>query len=114
MLLKGLDISDMCRVPQFNTNGIPFSQWKVDKSPIFRICMLQDDCTLVIAGRSIQCWNVESRSIVATFTGHTTDITHLLPVYLPGAKGGYFLSAADSDRCISAWLVISIRVFSIV
>lgn len=65
--------------------------------------MLQDDNTLVTAGRSIQCWNVESRSIVATFAGHTTDVNHLLPVHLSGAKSGYFLSSADADRCISAW-----------
>lgn len=77
----------------------------MDKSPIFRMCMLQDDSTLVTAGRSIQCWNVESRAIVATFAGHTTDVTHLLPVCLPGAKSGYFLSAAEADRCVSAWLV---------
>ncbi|EFX89777.1 hypothetical protein DAPPUDRAFT_303119 [Daphnia pulex] len=83
--------------------GVMKSHWKVEKIHVSRICMLQDDCTLVIAGRSIQCWNVESRSIVATFTGHTTEITHLLPVYLPGTKVGYFLSAADGDRCISAW-----------
>ncbi|KZS04377.1 WD repeat-containing protein 43 [Daphnia magna] len=83
--------------------GVIKCQWKVDKNPIFRMCMLQDNCTLVTAGRSIQCWNVETRSIVATFTGHTTDVAHLLPVYSPGAKGGYFLTAADADRCISAW-----------
>lgn len=70
--------------------------------------MLQDDITLVTAGRSIQCWNVENRSIVATFAGHTTDVNHLLAVQLPGAKSGYFLSAADADRCISAWLVHTI------
>ena len=81
----------------------------MDKSPVFQICMLQDDSTLVTAGRSIQCWNVETRTIVATFAGHTTDVTHLLPVFLPGAKSGYFLSAADADRCISAWLVIISR-----
>lgn len=70
--------------------------------------MLQDDCTLVTAGRSIQCWDVETRTVKATFTGHTTDVNHLLPVCSSGENSfrltnGYFLSSADTDRCISAW-----------
>ena len=63
--------------------------------------MLLDDTTLVTAGRSIQCWNVETCSIVATFSGHATNINQLVPVW--GTKSGYFLTSAESDRCISAW-----------
>jgi WD40 repeat protein len=85
---------------------VVISQWKMEKSPIFRLAMLQDGVTLVSAGRSIHCWNVETRSVVATFSGHTTNVSHLVPVSLPGEKGGYFLTAAESDRCISAWYVI--------
>ena len=65
--------------------------------------MLQDNVTLVTAGRSIQCWNVENHSIVATFTGHVNNVIHLAPVCFPAAKSGYFLSAAEGDRSISAW-----------
>ena len=79
------------------------SQWKMDKGPVFRIAMLQDNCTLVTAGRSIHCWDVKKRTVVSTFTGHTTNINQLVPVQLSADKSGYFLSAADADRCISAW-----------
>jgi len=79
------------------------SQWKIDKGPVYRLGMLQDNKTLVTAGRSIQCWNVETKNVVATFPGHINNINHLAMVTLPGDKSGYFLSAAEGDRSISAW-----------
>ena len=83
------------------------SQWKVNSGKVCRLALLQDGVTLVTAGRSIQCWNANDdskiRSEVATFAGHTTNISQVEPVVLPGDKGGYFLTSAQSDRCISAW-----------
>ena len=89
--------------PSFLKCFSPCSQWKVDKSPIFRMAVLQDNQTLVTGGHSIQCWNVTNHSVTTTFTGHTNNVTCLVPVHMAGEKGGYFLSAAESDRSISAW-----------
>jgi len=83
--------------------GVRKSHWKADKGPVYKLAMLQDNATLVTAGRSIQCWNVENHSIVATFSGHINNVIHLAPVCFPGEKSGYFLSAAEGDRSISAW-----------
>lgn len=79
------------------------SQWKCDKGPVYRLCLLPNDKILVTGGRSIHCWNVETRKVVATFSGHSTNIISLIPVHLPEGKGGYFLSAAEGDRSVCAW-----------
>lgn len=65
------------------------------------MAVLNDDETLVGAGRNIQCYNKDNDQ-VATFPGHATNVTHLVPVDCPG-KTGYFLTSAVADRCISAW-----------
>ncbi|XP_064600554.1 WD repeat-containing protein 43-like isoform X2 [Liolophura sinensis] len=86
-------------------------KWKADKGIVHSVCCSHQ--YLISAGRSIKLWNLSTKTVVQTFTGHSTEVFRLLPVpKLLTADGdssaidsSYFLSAALNDRLINVWHV---------
>ncbi|XP_076100373.1 WD repeat-containing protein 43-like [Mytilus galloprovincialis] len=84
-------------------------KWKADKGSVHSMCLCSSN-HLLTAGRSIKLWNVETKELLKTFTGHKTEIFRLLPLPLSAdasdsPENMYFLSAAQNDRIINAWQI---------
>lgn len=56
---------------------------------------------IALAHHSIAVYSVSDDKIVATYTGHASNVTHLVP--LPGLPTR-FVSAAEGDRVVNIWL----------
>lgn len=78
------------------------SKWKGDRRGVYAVCAV-DENTVLSAGSSIKWWNLESHTVIMKFTGHITEVRHLLLVSLPNKDKKYFLSSAVNDRQLSAW-----------
>ncbi|XP_064484330.1 WD repeat-containing protein 43-like [Ornithodoros turicata] len=78
------------------------SKWKADRRSVYAVSVV-DSQTLLSASSSIKWWNIETQTVIMKFTGHITEVRHLLPVILPNKDKKYFLSSAVNDRQLSAW-----------
>lgn len=58
--------------------------------------------SLLTASRDIKWWNVETRSLIRTFTGHASPVFSLTVVSLPSGDL-YCVSAAQNDRLLNTW-----------
>uniref|UniRef100_A0A8C4R9F0 WD repeat domain 43 n=1 Tax=Eptatretus burgeri TaxID=7764 RepID=A0A8C4R9F0_EPTBU len=91
------------------------SKWKGDKSCVTALCISPDGHSLLSAGRSIKLWDIASKSLLQTFTGHATAVTMLaFATHAPpssetsdGISGLYFTSCAEDDRFVNVWHVQS-------
>lgn len=83
-----------------------FSNWKAGSEYVSSILVLPDGKSLLSAARNVSWWNLKDKQLIRTFTGHSSDVTHLLfvPSTNPGGEN-YFVSAAKGDRYINAWYV---------
>ncbi|XP_046551150.1 WD repeat-containing protein 43-like [Haliotis rubra] len=87
-------------------------KWKADKGGVYCVCMCSHS-HLLTAGRSIKVWEIHTRQLLKSFTGHATEVFRLISVPLIGetapkpnsAEHSYFLSAARNDRVINACTV---------
>ncbi|WAR18507.1 WDR43-like protein [Mya arenaria] len=74
-------------------------QWEVTKGKIKHTHLLS-------AGRTIKLWDLETRQILKTFTGHATEVFRLLHVPVgESIEKSYFLSEAINDRLVNAWQI---------
>ncbi|XP_072162964.1 WD repeat-containing protein 43-like [Diadema setosum] len=97
------------------TNRTVRSKWKGDKTSVHAICICPGGETLLSAGRTIQLWNLHTRTVLKKYTGHASHVTRLrvLPMSsrsegadpLEAIEGLYFMSSAASDRIVNVWQV---------
>ncbi|KAL1517688.1 hypothetical protein ABEB36_001423 [Hypothenemus hampei] len=78
------------------------TQWKGGNETITAILVLPDGNSLLTASKNIKLWNIESRKVLCTFTGHSTDVVLMHYVSLPGADS-YIISGSKADRLLSCW-----------
>ncbi|RKO92830.1 WD40-repeat-containing domain protein [Blyttiomyces helicus] len=79
--------------------GAELSKFKADTKGIAKIRLSHDGQTLLTAGNSIKVWNLESKKVLKTLTGHASNIIRV--DFTPDDL--ICLSAADQDRFISVW-----------
>lgn len=68
-------------------------------TPFRQVTVLSTD-RIAIAHHSIAIYSLSTRDVVATYTGHASNVTHLVPL-LSSAR---FVSAAEGDRVVNVWL----------
>ncbi|KAL4237474.1 WD repeat-containing protein 43 [Mactra antiquata] len=83
------------------------SKWKGDKGSVHSLCKCSSD-HLLSAGRSINLWDINTKQVIQTFTGHSYEVFKML--HVPSQSGSsieksYFLSAAVNDRIVNAWQI---------
>ncbi|CAH0747818.1 unnamed protein product [Bemisia tabaci] len=76
-------------------------KWFAGTGRITSLALSGDGSYLYSASRSIQWWDLESKSVIKKFTGHSSAITSLS--HVSTLSGNYLLSAAKDDKFISAW-----------
>lgn len=64
-----------------------------------------DSKNILTASSSIKWWNWETRQLLKTFSGHSTEVRYLKPVLFGSLEEetNLVLSSAVSDRYINAW-----------
>ncbi|GLH15348.1 WD repeat-containing protein 43 [Gryllus bimaculatus] len=79
-------------------------RWKAGKDVVTYLRVLPDGNFILSASRSIILWSLPKHERLKTYSGHASDVTAL--VYVPPASPSsesYFISAAKTDRYLSAW-----------
>ncbi|ERL83325.1 WD repeat-containing protein 43-like [Dendroctonus ponderosae] len=78
------------------------SQWKGGYENITSILAVPETNNLITAAKNIKVWNIETREVLRTFTGHSSEINIMHYVHLPSA-GPYILTGSKADRLLSCW-----------
>ncbi|CAB1421378.1 unnamed protein product [Pleuronectes platessa] len=83
------------------------SKWKADRAAVTSLCVSHDGKLLLSAGQTIKMWDLDTKELYRTFTGHSTAVTTLrfATTRPPDSNGLYFLSGAAHDRLLSVWQV---------
>ncbi|XP_014256664.1 WD repeat-containing protein 43 [Cimex lectularius] len=76
------------------------SKWKCSKGRPTCLAVSPKGDLCVTGSYDLSLWDVEKQSLIKTFTGHSSEITHIQFV-----NQQYFISAASNDRHISTWNV---------
>ncbi|KAK0056910.1 WD repeat-containing protein 43 [Biomphalaria pfeifferi] len=77
-------------------------KWKCDNSGIYSVCLCSQN-KLLTASNSIKLWDLNTRTVLQTFTGHSSPIFTLIPVWSSTNEASYVLSASLDDRHIQIW-----------
>lgn len=65
----------------------------------YKLTLSHDETKLLSVGHSIIMWDLQSKKILKTFTGHATRITNVMF----SAKDELFITSAEHDRFINIW-----------
>jgi hypothetical protein len=84
------------------------SKWKASKTPITSLAIDASSRYLICSSKIITVWDLETKTKVKTFTGHSNEIFKLLYLDLTSSNvnkksNSYFISAASNDRILNAW-----------
>ncbi|XP_014663435.1 PREDICTED: WD repeat-containing protein 43-like [Priapulus caudatus] len=94
------------------SSGKVLHKWKGDKSAVYSVCLSPDRKQLLSASRCIKLWDIDTRSLLKVFIGHSSEVVCLRCITPSAAQeskkdGYYVLSSAAGDRLINAWYVKS-------
>ncbi|CAI2181067.1 2791_t:CDS:10 [Funneliformis geosporum] len=79
------------------------SNWNVDSQMTkFKLALSHDETKILTAGHTIKLWDLRSKQVLKTFTGHATRIGNILF----SAKDEICISSAEHDRYINIWKVL--------
>uniref|UniRef100_A0A3P8WLV6 WD repeat domain 43 n=1 Tax=Cynoglossus semilaevis TaxID=244447 RepID=A0A3P8WLV6_CYNSE len=83
------------------------SKWKADRGAVTSLCVSHDGKLLLSAAHVIKMWDLETKEVYRTFTGHSSAVTTLCfaTTRPPDSNSLYFLSGAAHDRLLSVWQV---------
>jgi len=76
-------------------------KWKSGKAKITALTIL-DEKSLFSAERVIKWWNLATKELIRTFTGHANHVTLLRSVKVDDTTS-YLISSASADNYLSVW-----------
>ncbi|XP_057324106.1 WD repeat-containing protein 43 isoform X2 [Microplitis mediator] len=76
-------------------------KWKSGKNKVTALVASADGKYIISADRSIKCWDLESKQLVGTFTGHANQIVFLKSVQID--DNNYVISGANGDSYLCIW-----------
>lgn len=82
-------------------NGIK-CKWKSGKAKVTALAILSNGKSLLSAERIIKWWNLTTKHVIRTFTGHANHINFLHPVQVDSTTS-YLISSAHADSYLSVW-----------
>ncbi|KAL2724285.1 WD repeat-containing protein 43-like [Vespula squamosa] len=82
-------------------NGIK-CKWKSGKAKVTALAVMQDGKTMISAERIIKWWNLSTKQIIRTFTGHAGQVTSLNPITV-NKNASYLISGASEDGYLNIW-----------
>ncbi|KAG7210283.1 hypothetical protein KM043_011827 [Ampulex compressa] len=82
-------------------NGIK-CKWKSGKAKVTALAILMDGKSIISAERTIKWWDLATKNLVRTFTGHANQVTCLHPLKISNTTS-YLISGACGDTGLSVW-----------
>ncbi|XP_043461904.1 WD repeat-containing protein 43 [Leptopilina heterotoma] len=82
-------------------NGIK-CKWKSGKGKVTAIAVVPDGNSLLTAERIITWWDLKTKNIIGTFTGHINQVNSLNIVKIDDDTN-YLISSATGDSYLSVW-----------
>lgn len=76
------------------------SSWKAGKEKITSLLLLPEEQVLLTAGKTINCWNLETRKIITSFSNHANQISCLKCIKI-GDGTTHICSGAYNDDTVS-------------
>lgn len=94
--------SDDCRVIMWSLkSALPVATWEICTEKPTCLAYLSESNRLLVAGRQLYLWSIDSEQIEQTFTGHQSQVTTLK--YIQVKSKEYVLSTAKSERLLNLW-----------
>ncbi|XP_043502426.1 WD repeat-containing protein 43-like [Polistes fuscatus] len=78
------------------------SKWKSGKAKVTALEVTQDGKFIISAERIIKWWNLSTKQVIRTFTGHAGQVTSLNAITV-NQDTSYLISGASDDRYLSIW-----------
>ncbi|XP_015112063.1 WD repeat-containing protein 43 isoform X2 [Diachasma alloeum] len=82
-------------------NGIK-CKWKSGRSKITALALPSDERTIISADKIIKLWDLESKQVVGTFTGHANQVSFLKTIKTDEHMS-YLISGAQGDSYLGVW-----------
>ncbi|KAK2586858.1 hypothetical protein KPH14_009796 [Odynerus spinipes] len=82
-------------------NGIK-CKWKSGKAKVTALAVTQDGKSIISAERIIKWWDLSTKQIIRTFTGHAGQVTSLNSITV-NKNTSYLISGASEDGYLSVW-----------
>lgn len=95
---------DDCRIVVWSLEtGNQVSSWEIGNEQPSSIVYLTKSNRILVAGRQLHLWSIESQKLERTFTGHSSNVTIL--EYLVIQSKEFILSASKTDRILTLWRI---------
>ncbi|CAG8534032.1 4138_t:CDS:2 [Paraglomus occultum] len=95
----GYSCDDLTIIEWDIADGREISTWKSGLKSTRRLALSYDGKRLLSAGSKIQMWDLKTKKIIRTFSGHDKYITDLMF----SVSDDVCISAAENDRMINVW-----------
>lgn len=82
-------------------NGIK-CKWKSGKAKVTALAILSNGKSLLSAEKIIKWWNLATKQLIRTFTGHANHVTFLHTIQVDNSTS-YLISGASADNHLSVW-----------
>lgn len=79
-------------------------KWKSGNAKVTALAILMDGKSLISAEKIIKWWDLSTRQLIRTFTGHANQVTSLHPVKVNDTTS-YLISGARADGYLSIWVL---------
>lgn len=86
-------------------------KWKSGKSKVTALVVSEDGKSLLSADRNIKWWDLSTKRLIASFTGHANQVTFLRTVRLD--DNSYVISGATGEGYLSVWALEEVYFFAL-
>lgn len=77
-------------------------KWKSGKGKVTSLAVLHEGKSLLSGERTIKWWDLETKQIIGTFTGHANQVNALRCARVT-SETSYLFSSASGDNYLSVW-----------
>ncbi|KAF8944301.1 WD repeat-containing protein 43 [Haplosporangium gracile] len=81
------------------SQGAEMNKFRADSKSVKKIQLDHEENMLLTAGHSMKLWDLETREVIKSFTGHASAITNVVF----SANDKFLASTAEQDRFINLW-----------
>lgn len=86
---------------QVQESGIK-CKWKCGKTKVTALAILPEGTSILSADRIIKWWDLSTKRLITSFSGHASQVTFLRPIKFDSGAS-YFISGASGDGYLSVW-----------
>lgn len=93
-----------CHVIGWNLeSGSQATSWQIGSEKPSSLVYLSESNRLLVAGRQLYLWSIDSQKLEKNFTGHSTSV--LMLKYIIFKSKEFVLSASKTDRVLTLWRI---------